>query len=209
MKYIGVRSCKCNPNEDNYWSSSKYLKEDIVNIGVNNFEKQILKVWPSRKQAMEHEIELHEKYNVGQNLNFYNKSKQTSTSFDTTGSPSPCGMLGKKHTKETRQKMSLSKKGIPKTAEQNRKNSEAHKGKNNPFYGKTHTIESKRKISEASTGENNGMFGRKHSDEAKHKVSVANKGRVRDKVTCPHCGKIGAGPGMKMWHFDNCKYIYT
>ena len=23
--------------------------------------------------------------------------------------------------------------------------------------------------------------------------------------TCPHCGKIGKGGGMKKWHFDNCK----
>jgi len=23
---------------------------------------------------------------------------------------------------------------------------------------------------------------------------------------CPHCGKIGKGGAMSMWHFDNCKY---
>ena len=23
--------------------------------------------------------------------------------------------------------------------------------------------------------------------------------------TCPHCGKVGKGPSMKRWHFDNCK----
>lgn len=26
-----------------------------------------------------------------------------------------------------------------------------------------------------------------------------------DIVTCPHCGKSGAKPGMKRWHFDKCK----
>ena len=31
------------------------------------------------------------------------------------------------------------------------------------------------------------------------------KGRILDEVTCPHCGKIGAGGSMKRWHFDNCK----
>lgn len=24
-------------------------------------------------------------------------------------------------------------------------------------------------------------------------------------VTCPHCSRSGAKPGMKRWHFDNCK----
>jgi|LakMenE18May11ns_1017448.scaffolds.fasta_scaffold9856124_2 hypothetical protein len=23
--------------------------------------------------------------------------------------------------------------------------------------------------------------------------------------TCPHCGKVGKGAAMKMWHFDNCR----
>lgn len=25
------------------------------------------------------------------------------------------------------------------------------------------------------------------------------------KVTCPHCGTVGSGAGMKRWHFDNCR----
>jgi len=24
--------------------------------------------------------------------------------------------------------------------------------------------------------------------------------------TCPHCGKVGKGPSMKVWHLDNCRY---
>ena len=42
-------------------------------------------------------------------------------------------------------------------------------------------------------------------------VSV-NKGRTNprageklEQMTCPHCGKVGAGGSMKRWHFDNCK----
>jgi len=205
MQYIGVRSCDCEPNEDQYWSSSKYLKEDITKFGIENFTKQILNIWNTREDALEHEISLHEQYNVSTNKLFYNKSKQTSVGFDTTGMPGPCNMLGKKHTEESKQKMSKSKKGKPKTTEHNLKNSLSHRGEKNPFYGKKHTQESIEKIRKASTGKNNPMYGKQHSDEVKQKISQINKGKKRVKVTCPHCGKVGGGPGMKMYHFDNCK----
>lgn len=36
------------------------------------------------------------------------------------------------------------------------------------------------------------------------------KGQVLQHIkythTCEHCGKIGKGPSMKRWHFDNCKF---
>lgn len=85
--YIGVRSCKnCLPDEDiKYMSSSKYVKEAINDLGINNFSKEILSVWDSREAAITEEIRLHEKYDVAKNENFYNKSKQTSSKFDTTG----------------------------------------------------------------------------------------------------------------------------
>lgn len=35
----------------------------------------------------------------------------------------------------------------------------------------------------------------------------ANLGVVRLKVTCPHCGKVGAMNTMSRWHFSNCKTI--
>jgi hypothetical protein len=33
----------------------------------------------------------------------------------------------------------------------------------------------------------------------------AQLGKVRLKVTCPHCGKIGAMNTMSRWHFDKCR----
>ena len=29
---------------------------------------------------------------------------------------------------------------------------------------------------------------------------------TRSELTCPHCDKVGKGPNMKRYHFDNCKY---
>ena len=38
----------------------------------------------------------------------------------------------------------------------------------------------------------------------REKLSKANKGRIHEKVECPHCGKIGGVTSMRQWHFDNC-----
>lgn len=81
--YIGARSCIVHPNNDDYWSSSKYVL-DAINKGIK-FDKTILAIWDTRKEAVNHEILLHEIFDVAKNQNFYNKSKQTSTKFDTTG----------------------------------------------------------------------------------------------------------------------------
>lgn len=45
--YIGVRTAENgNPQDDlNYWSSSKYLKEAIKELGLENFYKEILSTW--------------------------------------------------------------------------------------------------------------------------------------------------------------------
>jgi len=49
------------------------------------------------------------------------------------------------------------------------------------------------------------LTGKIQSEESKLKKSLANKGRVFEKVTCPHCNTIGGLTAMKRWHMDNCK----
>ncbi len=85
------------------------------------------------------------------------------------------GMLNRKHTEETKRKMSISKKG-------------QFAGEKNPMYGKvgafkgkTHTEETKMKISESRKGKlvgaDNPMYGKPRSQAVKDAVSKANKGR--------------------------------
>lgn len=81
--YIGVRSSKNKPDIDNYFSSSKYVSDAIKN-GVL-FDKIVLGIFDSREEAVLNEIELHNFYDVGANDTFFNKSKQTSIGFDTSG----------------------------------------------------------------------------------------------------------------------------
>jgi len=109
---------------------------------------------------------------------------------------------GKKHTEETRAKLSAAMKGKPKSEEHRRKTSEAIKGKkhseetktkmskNSARYwkGKTQSEESNRKRSEAMMGENNHNYGKTYR-----------------KVSCHYCGKVGGANAMKRYHFENCK----
>ena len=87
LYYIGVRSTSKESAEldINYRSSSKSLKAVIKEIGYNNFKKEILSTWETRKEAVQEEIRLHELNDVAKNPIYYNKSKQTSTGFDVSG----------------------------------------------------------------------------------------------------------------------------
>ena len=66
--------------------------------------------------------------------------------------------------------------GAIRSEETRRKYSEAKKGENNPFYGKSHSEETRRKQSEAIKGENNPNYGKSRSEETRRKLSEANKG---------------------------------
>ncbi len=64
-----------------------------------------------------------------------------------------------------------------------KKQSEAKKGKNNPFCGKKHTPETRKKISDAIKGENNPQYGKSLSEETRKKLSAAMKGKIQSKET--------------------------
>lgn len=84
------------------------------------------------------------------------------------GEDHPKPMLGKKHSKETRNKMS-----------------EKSSGENNVNFGKKASKETRKKMSDAKQGEkhNRGMLGKKHSEETKKIISEKGKGRVVSEET--------------------------
>jgi hypothetical protein len=82
--YIGVRSCNVHPHEDGcYMSSSKHVAKAIA-FGVA-FQKTVLAIWPTRQEAVAHEVRLHELFSVAGNPEFFNRVRQTTTAWDTTG----------------------------------------------------------------------------------------------------------------------------
>ena len=91
--YYGVRSSKIEPKLDlgiKYFSSSKdkeFIKDQKENKSI--FKYKIIKQFDSGEEAVNLEIKLHSKFNVGVNESFYNKSKQTSLGWDRTGIKQP------------------------------------------------------------------------------------------------------------------------
>lgn len=95
------------------------------------------------------------------------------------------GMSGKKHSDETRRKMSEAQKGIPRkkhSAESRKKISKANTGKNNSFYGKKHSDETRRKISESRKGQSSWNKGKTLSEQTKQKISTAHRSPEYDEV---------------------------
>jgi group I intron endonuclease len=102
----------------------------------------------------------------GENAAFYGKkhSKETKEkiALAVTGENHP--MFGKHHSEETRIKMSMGKSG------------ELHH-----FYGKHHSEKSKEKMSKTHSkeiGEKNSFYGKHHSEESREKMSQLAKGRI-------------------------------
>ena len=102
MMYIGKRQSKVPPEEDtSYKGSSKYVPKAEC-------DKTILATFSTAAEAVADEIRLHALYDVATNPLFYNRSKQTSTKFDTTG-------FRFNLTPEQRLKISKATTGVPKT----------------------------------------------------------------------------------------------
>lgn len=76
------------------------------------------------------------------------------------------GFYGKKHSNESKQKMSLIKRGKKFTEEHKMKISESNKGKKR-------TEETKKRISDSLKGEKHHLWGKHHSEETKLKMSKA------------------------------------
>lgn len=187
-KYYGITSEK-NPNRrwrnGKGYSKNKYFTRAIEKHGWENFEHIILFENLTESEAHALEIEHIAKY----------KTKNREFGYNLTdGGESGNGL---KHTEESKQKMSESKKG-------------KYCGENNSFYGKQHTEETKQKMSKSHKGkqhtkeskqkmsesrkgkycgENHPMYGKQHTEEWKQKISGKNNPRAKS-VICITTKKI-------------------
>lgn len=194
-KYYGVRYKKnCSPEDlwDKYFTSSKEVKKLIENDGVSSFLVEIRKVFTCKEKAKNWEHKVLRRLKVCQKEIWLNKSygKAPSTSGFVyseesrkkmsewqKGNNNP--MFGKKHTNETRKKISEAGKGRKRSEETKSKISKAKKGK--PFSGyNSNTPETIEKRRLACTG-------KKRSEHQKQKMKEAALGRKWK--TCPETGK--------------------
>ena len=191
QRYIGVRSSECPPKDDSYWGSCRsFLEWQKVN-GTESLAKNIFAIHQTRALAVEHEIKLHNHFEVSTNKEFFNRAKQTVVGFDTTG-------VSFEVSDEAREKLRIANTGKPV--------SEAAREKIRQFnLGKKHSEATKAKMSIFHSTRKRTP----RSEETKQKLREANLGKTLGKkyaqVTCPNCSKIGGETGMKSWHFKHCR----
>jgi len=113
---------------------------------------------------------------------------------------------GKKRSPETIEKLRKASTGKKLSIETRKKLSELKRGKNHPYYGKTHTEETRRKISEnrkekyfhtkewkemigeMNRGEKNPFFGKKHTEETKEKMRAKKlSNKTKEKLSEINC----------------------
>ena len=104
------------------------------------------------------------------------------------------GFSGKKHSEETKSKISIAKSGANNqyfgkhlSEEHKRKIGEANTKKSSTFSERRFSEETKAKMSASKSGANNPFFGKHLSDEHKKKISDANKGMVVSEETRKKC----------------------
>jgi len=136
-------------NDPNYYGSGSLILKDLKELGKKYFKKEILCECKTKKELNEKEIFWI--YTLGAHVRYGNYNL-------TEG-----GDGGYKHSEETKQKISESKKGVKKSNETRKKMSIAKKNMSD---------EVKQKIS-------NSHKGKKLSNETKQKISKGNKGSYR------------------------------
>lgn len=147
-----------------------------------NFRYKVLKDFKTRKAALNLECELHHRYKVDTNEEFYNRAMQTSDGFDCHFKHEHWPDWVKEKISKSRIGKKISPETIEKAKETRRKNG-GNKGEKNPMYGKHHSEETLAKMRSnpniSHKKENHPLWGTHCSEETKQKISLANKGKIR------------------------------
>ena len=155
-QYIGDHTI--NLNQKLYYpGSGVQLKNDVKKYKSFNFFKEILEWFSTRREAFNAQEKYVKLYKTHISQGGYNMNWTGETYH------------GGAHSKETKLKMRNVKLGKKATKETREKMSEIHKGINIWSKGKTHTEKTKLKISE-------NQIGRKISEKTKVKISEKQKG---------------------------------
>lgn len=167
-KYIGITSQTPEQRFRNGkgYKNSKHFYNSIQKYGWDSFAHEILYSNLTKEEACQKEIELIAEYNT-QNPDFgYNIAPGGQCCI---GEDNP--WYGKHHTEEAKRKMSMSRKGIPKSEEFKKKLSEKLKGR-------VFSEETRQKMSQNHpdvSGDKNPMYGKKIDPEHQRKMVEASK----------------------------------
>ena len=193
--YYGVRYKKgCHPNDlwVKYFTSSRKVKGLIRKYGKKSFQFEIRKTFKTTKQARMWEHKVLKRLKVIYRNDFLNLTDNKSVDpvyLSRINKGKNNAMYGRKHSKETKEKISRLGRG-KKLSEETKEKLRFYAGKNHYMYGKKLSEETKQKIrignlgkkhtktmikylSKINKGKNNAMYGKKHSKETRKKLRIA------------------------------------
>lgn len=202
-KYYGVKWGK-DANPETFWvdytTSSKEINELLEIYSKEDFRFEIRKIFKTAEEARSWESRVLKKLKVSQNPSWVNQRDIISIA-PMYGDDNPS------RRPEVRDKISKAKKG------KKRPDASERMRTNHPLWNPETRIKfsenlknlyangdlkpwNKGKERPEISGENHPRYGVKYQP-------MSDMNRIER--TCPHCNKIGKGPGMLRYHFDNCK----
>ena len=190
-QYVGQHHYHLEKLDSNYHGSGTIIK-NIYKKRPETLKEEYIKTCYTQTELDEWEQYYIEFYNTlypnGYNLTEGGdgvmpceeiRRKMSQNHYDCSGEKHP--MFGKKHSEETKKKMSASKKGL-------------QSGEKNPMFGKHHSEETKKKISNAKKGKH-------RSEETKKKLSkivlqfTLDGELIREWPSVSECGRNGFNKG--------------
>lgn len=155
-----------------HWKTISMTNAHILMKSKSNYYNSYLYEQAKKRKSDNMKGERHHLYNIGHSDSAKEKIKKNHY-LNNGGIHS---QIGRKHTEESKLKMSESQKGIKRTEEFCENQSKRVGGVNNPFYGKKHDEDTRKKMSDLKKG-------KKLSDDHKKNISKATKGKPRHKLS--------------------------
>jgi hypothetical protein len=125
----------------------------------------------------------------------------------------PNGHNGMKRSQVTKDRMSAAQLGKTHSSDTKAKISAAKVGQSlgvkmsDEFKAKMSVIAKNRTMAQETKDKLSLFFkGRPMNPDTVAKSAASRRGLVKERMTCPHCGKEGGKGAMQRWHFTNCKY---
>lgn len=204
QRYYGVRYAKnCHPSDlwVTYFTSSKHVKKLILENNINDFKFEIRKIFTNTEDALNWEERVLTKLKVKSNQNWINVT-------NSRGWKSMKGDLNPSKREDVKLKISLANKGKLRP-DQSKRLKENHHMKDPEIAKKTSNTRKQKFITGELVSLTKGQKRPEISGELHPrfgKIYKALSDANKQEHTCPICNKVGKGPGMKRYHFDNCKF---
>jgi hypothetical protein len=203
--YYGVRYARnCDPSDlwVTYFTSSNRIRQLVEQYGRDSFKTEIRRTFKDAETAREWETRVLERMKVKHDRRWINVTTNR-------GLPAWVGDKNPSKRLEVRMKISEAKRGVarPDQAERMRQRTGEQRDDVSQKVSSTRKkmFKTGQLVHHGKGKKRPEISGSKHPRSGRPcpQLSEANQATY----TCPRCGRVGKGPGMKRYHFDRCKQV--